>query len=161
MCLTDVASHPGSRLPLVPPIASYSCAVYGLTDLVNTAWLAVAAPDAGSDATFELRLTDPAGIEVHTNLTDVGAGSFTLGWMHVALAYDGTDLLTWAAGSPVSAFVWPAAEPPDIVALTLGTDRSGALAFAGSLDDVLIFDRALTDAEVAALADGTATCLAL
>jgi hypothetical protein len=119
------------------------------------------APDVTSDATFELRLVDPAGLQVHTNLTDFGAGSVTLGWSHIAVAFDGSDLHTWAGGVPVVTAAWGAAEPPDMIGLTLGADRTGALSYGGLLDDVLVFDRALSDAEIAALADGTATCLAL
>jgi hypothetical protein len=129
------------------------------------AGVCASAPDATSDATFDLRLTNLDEIEVHTNLTDIGAGSVTLGWMHVAVAFDGANVLTWASGVPVSVSAWPAGIPggaePDIVALILGTDRAGGVGFAGWLDDVLIFDRALSDAEVAALADGSASCMAL
>jgi len=81
--------------------------------------------------------------------------------MHVAVAFDGANVLTWAGGAPVSVAAWPAVDPADIVELTLGTDRAGVTGFAGLLDDVLIFDRVLSDADVAALADGTAACLAL
>jgi len=115
-----------------------------------------------ADDTFQVALIDPDQVLLDSNLTDVDIGVTAAEvWLHVAVAYDGVDLHTWADGVPVAIEPWLAAEPPEIQLLRLGTDRTSVDDFAGRIDDVLLFNRALTDLEVAALHDGTASCMVL
>jgi len=110
---------------------------------------------------FELRVLDPDLLQVHNNLTDAASGIVTVEWTHVAIAFDGTSIRTFSGGLPVATEAWGPDSPPSFDLLRLGSDRTGTFDFEGSIDDVLVFDRALSDAEVGALADGTASCLEL
>jgi hypothetical protein len=123
----------------------------------------VASDDStAADDTWQIELLDPQYVQFHSNLVDVNIGVAADDvWMHVAAAYDGVDIHTWADGVPVASAAWVAAEPPEIQVLFLGTVRNRAGDFDGLMDDVLLFNRALTDVEVAALFDGTASCLSL
>lgn len=75
-------------------------------------------------------------------------------WQHLAVSWDGTTQRMYVAGAPVGA--GSLAGPPvyDSHAMTLGCDDDGGIAepFPGALDEIQIYDRALTDAEVAELA---------
>jgi hypothetical protein len=117
--------------------------------------------DTASPDSFELRLLDPDLLEFHNNLTDADLGVVALGWTQVAVAYDGISIRTWADGVPLDTETWSPDSPPTFDLLRLGSDRTGTVDFSGSIDDVLVFDRALSDAEVAAIADASASCLEL
>ena len=77
-------------------------------------------------------------------------------WQHVAGTYDGQQLRLFVNGKPAASTKVATKGPivPAPVPLVLG--RQGAEAkgksFAGALDEVMVFDRALTDAEIRQLA---------
>jgi hypothetical protein len=74
-------------------------------------------------------------------------------WHHVVYTYDGTShriildgLISPSASTPVS--------PCPVTEAVAGSAPDGQEAFLGSLDDLRIYDRVLTDAEIAVLAQG-------
>ncbi len=90
-----------------------------------------------------------------TTWLDVGAGSVTRNsWSHVALVQNGTDYLNYVNGVFKSAnkgYVSPLGK----VAIGYRRDSQGGGGWNGSIDEVRIYNRALTDAEIAGLYNGT------
>ena len=79
-------------------------------------------------------------------------------WTHVALTYDGASLRMYVDGrldaeAPQPSRTYPG-EVPTLSDYRLGVDRNGTRVFRGVIDDLRIYDRALTAAEVATLAAG-------
>jgi len=78
----------------------------------------------------------------------------TVGWHHVALVYDGSKQLLYVDGAAPQG---PTASGPAIYAtdsIAIGCDiNAGALAtpYIGAIDDVRVYDRAFTQADVQAL----------
>lgn len=81
-------------------------------------------------------------------------------WYHLAATYDGETLRTYRDGVLISSNTRPSG-PPDAEPspLTLGRHATRDRYFAGAIDDVRIYDRALGGSEIASLmsqgADGT------
>lgn len=88
--------------------------------------------------------------------TILGAGqTFDDAWHHVALTWDGTEGVLYVDGNPVESAVHPQVDFDDHP-LTVGAEINfDALAnfFEGEIDEVQIFGRAFTPAEVQILAD--------
>ncbi|MCB1772249.1 MAG: LamG domain-containing protein [Gammaproteobacteria bacterium] len=74
-------------------------------------------------------------------------------WMHVAATFDGQDIRLYVNG-----VLEASASAPDLVIasngldLSIGAEDDGYRGFTGTLDEVRLYDVALTDAEVGALA---------
>jgi hypothetical protein len=87
-----------------------------------------------------------------------GGISLTIGqWYHVAMTYDGTDVEVYVNGIPDGA---PVAATPDVISdnnqpVTIGgqlpTLSGGSLAFKGQIDELRIWNNALTQAQIQAL----------
>jgi hypothetical protein len=79
-------------------------------------------------------------------------------WVHVAGTYDGAKVVIYLDGAPVTAGVASSRPTPANRGISIGADINGAdptaatSLFEGKLDEIAIFDRALTAAEVATLA---------
>lgn len=80
-------------------------------------------------------------------------------WTHVALTYDGAALRIYVNGRLDAEAPQPSrtysGEVPSLSDYRLGIDRNGTRFFRGVIDDLRIYERALTAAEVATLATGT------
>ena len=78
-------------------------------------------------------------------------------WMHLAATYDGSTMHLYVDGveDPTSLIVGPSAIATNALALAIGAQPDGDAAslFQGALDDVHLYGRALSPAEIAALAD--------
>lgn len=74
-------------------------------------------------------------------------------WYHLAATYDGATLKTYRNGALVSIHTGPSG-PPDVetAPLAIGRHSGAPQFFAGAVDDVRVYPRALSDAEIAALA---------
>lgn len=78
-----------------------------------------------------------------------------LQWQHVAITFDGTTKRIYYMGALETEITAAAPVTYDAHPITIGTDISGesyAYHFDGRLDDVMIFDRALSQAELTDLA---------
>lgn len=86
---------------------------------------------------------------------DSAAGLVTLGvWHHLAISFDGTTRKLYVDGALRVEAGGTASFAYDSHAVTLGCDDNAGVseAYAGTLDELEIYNRALTDAEIAALA---------
>jgi hypothetical protein len=83
----------------------------------------------------------------------VAIGAPAAGWHHVVYTFDGTTQRLYVDGTMGSA----STQAPDAGAVTsarLGTQQSGTERFTGDLDDVRVYDRALSANEVSSLNAG-------
>jgi len=79
----------------------------------------------------------------------------TTDWTHIAAIYDGANLKLYIDGvlQPDTANVTGSIDPDNSGILILGAHASSLLNFAGSIDDVRIYDRALSAGEIGILAN--------
>jgi hypothetical protein len=79
-------------------------------------------------------------------------------WVHLALVYDGMRARLYADARLVAETTHDLGFAPEISPLTIGGRPGGGIpaidTFAGRLDEIAVYDRALSPAEVKALADG-------
>jgi hypothetical protein len=79
-------------------------------------------------------------------------------WAHAAFTFDGANLRLYLDGSQVAAIAYPQALPTNVTtSLYLGTNKNASNAgeaFMGQLDDLLLYSRALSAAEIQSLAAG-------
>ncbi len=73
-------------------------------------------------------------------------------WMHVAATYDGTTIKLYVNGSLQSSRSAVFQIGPNNASLGLGAQDDGMSPFSGRLDDVFLFNKALSAAEIATLA---------
>ena len=73
-------------------------------------------------------------------------------WMHVAATYDGTTMRLYINGVQESSASGPAAIAASALSIGIGGQSNGSRRFRGDMDDVRVYNRALTPAEVATLA---------
>ena len=72
-------------------------------------------------------------------------------WVHVAGTWDGSFARVYVNGIEVASAQAPSL-PSNTLALRLGADSTGASRFAGAIDEVALYSRALSAAEVGAVA---------
>ncbi len=78
-------------------------------------------------------------------------GTLTPGsWYHIAGSYDGSEVVLYVNGMAVASVPRSGLIATNSTALYLGNRADAARAFDGSLDEVRIWDRALSAAEIAA-----------
>jgi hypothetical protein len=85
-------------------------------------------------------------------------GAAAMGWHHVVYTFDGTTHKLWIdyTMGAASAMGTTGTQMGAVIAGNFGNAIAGAAqAFKGTLDDIRIYDRALSDAEIAALHAGT------
>ncbi len=125
---------------------------YGLQINNNNEWL------------FALKESDSKSSEIFTCGSSAG---YSIGvWQHVALTWDGATITTYVNGVSVGETQYGTELAPNDESLYIGMDVGGAGIFGetwsqieylkGYLDDLRIYNRALSAAEVKALYDGTA-----
>jgi hypothetical protein len=76
-------------------------------------------------------------------------------WIHLAGSFDGSQARLYVEGREVAAVTFSGTIGSSMVPLTLGARQATTMfdeALLGRLDDVRLFARALTSAEIAALA---------
>ena len=124
---------------------------YGLQINNNNEWL------------FALKGSDSKSSEIFTCGSSAG---YSIGvWQHVALTWDGATITTYVNGVLVGETQYGTELAPNDESLYIGMDVGGAGIFGetwsqieylkGYLDDLRIYNRALSAAEVKALYDGT------
>ena len=72
-------------------------------------------------------------------------------WMHLAATSDGTTIRLYVNGAEVATKPAPAAITTNNLALGIGGQSDGVSTLQGAMDDVLLYNRALSASEVAAL----------
>lgn len=87
------------------------------------------------------------GPNVLSGATTLPTGVFT----HVAGTFDGTTLVVYVNGVPDGSLVAAGAIPTNALTLRIGADSVGANLFTGLIDEVEVFDRALTQPEIGAI----------
>jgi hypothetical protein len=88
-----------------------------------------------------------------TTLVSTAAGSFAGSWHHVAYTFDGTTHSLYIdGGTPVTSTI--AAQTAAVTQALLGSAAASLEPFAGTLDEVRIYKRALSATEISALAAG-------
>jgi hypothetical protein len=118
--------------------------------------------DESSNAFMYRLYTSPAGLGASIgdwNQTAADGTEFAFSrWYHVAAAWDGAEARLYVDGERRETVPLAVAAPPqDGRPLIIGADAPGVLeVFAGKIDDLRIYNRALSDAEVAVLAEDTA-----
>ena len=149
----------------ITPTGSFSVAAWVNPAGAQTEHMGVVEKHSGGPVSgFFLRLnptmTPRIAVGNGTAQPELGAaGPLTAGaWSHLAATYDaGTQTLRLYvnAGTPVS---MTGVAPPaaNTAALHIGADY-GVNRFSGNIDDVRLYDRRLSDTEVAVLANGLAT----
>ncbi len=73
-------------------------------------------------------------------------------WMHVAATYDGTTMSLYIDGVLEGSKAGPTAIATNALNLGIGAQPNGATPLQGALDEVLLYNTALTPAQIAALA---------
>ncbi len=73
-------------------------------------------------------------------------------WMHVAATYDGTAMRVYINGIEEESSLGPASIAANTVNLGLGAQGNGARKFRGQMDEVRVYRRALSAAEITELA---------
>jgi large repetitive protein len=72
-------------------------------------------------------------------------------WIHVAATYDGSTIRLFYNGVQESTGSWAGPIAPNTNALGIGAQNDGQRKYRGAIDDVRIYDRALSATEIAAL----------
>jgi hypothetical protein len=159
---TWVAGHTGSALSFdgvndyvqvstLPPLPQWSI----------SAWVrSPAAPTTGNSHpifrgnNFHINWNHPSGtfrggvaLKIGTTWFAASFGPLAANtWYHLAASYDGETLRTYTNGNPVTTNTSPSGPPNTGVTLRLGSN--GSAFFAGVIDDVRIYNRALAPNEV-------------
>ncbi|MCX6855869.1 MAG: putative Ig domain-containing protein, partial [Verrucomicrobia bacterium] len=95
----------------------------------------------GSTSTFGFWLNDRAGNRITTSLA---AGV----WSHVAATYDGANMRLYVNGAQVAAKAYATAINHSSDVLRIGNNGGGSTPWNGGLDELVIYSRALSLAEV-------------
>jgi hypothetical protein len=95
----------------------------------------------------------PGTYRAHFKTVMVTIGTVTTSWQHVAVTYDGTSVRTYLDGVLVIQQTVVHAEAGTVFSrFEIGRNRGNNQYFAGSIDDVRIFDQALSGTTIAQLA---------
>jgi len=151
----DYVSH---SLPGDQTYAAFTVAVWVKADDVAQADLAGVFsshfPGGATGAGFQIDLS--AGSMVYQIRPPSGTGVFgdaTTDWVHLAAVGEGTSVQLYYQGAPVATGTL-ASDLFNVFAV--GVNRNSSRWFAGTIDDLRVYDHALTEAEImAAMAGGT------
>jgi hypothetical protein len=129
----------------------------GNTGVTSGYELALAAV-SGSSGAFFFRINSNATCRVDSSVKYSG---YLGSWVHIAATYDRVNLHIYVNGIQVDDEATPctAAIGLNDLLLTIGAQSDGGSKFTGSMDDVRVYNRALTPTEIAALVNPTAVNL--
>ena len=109
--------------------------------------------DAGADG-YDLYLEPSGSLFMRVDSETLPGSSLVADglWHHVAGIYDGSEIVLYVDGAQDAAVAAPGLSPNPVADLLIGENYAGNNSFfAGSLDDLRIYDRALTAAEIVQL----------
>ncbi len=121
-----------------------------------SAWRCVLFKEQAGGMVYSLYASQASGLPVgQVNIAGernaLGAGGLPLGtWSHLAVTYDGTTLRLYVNGSPAGSLAVGGAVPASSGPLRIGGNSIWGEWFAGSIDSVRVYNRALSQAEVQA-----------
>jgi hypothetical protein len=92
-------------------------------------------------------------VSINTDFTEPAQENLLLGqWFFYALRYDGNQVMAFINGNEAFRFAYTKAMNANDLPLEIGRDTPGGMEFfCGSMDDLRIWDRALTDGELKAV----------
>jgi hypothetical protein len=106
--------------------------------------------ESSDDMRFDSDTTSPREVR------SVGTIAVTGRWYHFAVTRRGTDVAFFIGGQPSGTATMNGAFPSTSAGINIGReDQRSSTYFAGALDDVRIWNRALSSEEVAAIAAGS------
>jgi hypothetical protein len=121
---------------------------------IPTTYTAVAIKENGTDLSYALGAGSPSGppgVFATTQAEIAASGPTTLAvntWSHLAATYDGTMLRLYINGGQVAQAAMSGAMAVSSGALRLGGNSPNGYWFQGRLDELRIYNRALTQAEI-------------
>src|SRR5437763_17184637 len=89
-------------------------------------------------------MTDPSGMQVATGPTPLALNA----WTHMAATYNGSFSILYVNGAPAANQPVSGSIPPSIGPLRFGGNSIWGEYFAGRLDNIRIYNRPLTQAEI-------------
>ena len=104
----------------------------------------------GGTSSFGFWINDRAGNRITTTLT---AGV----WSHVVATYNGTNMVLYVNGAQVATKAYSTAINHSGDVLRIGNNGGGGTAFKGGIDELVIYNRALSLAEITARYQATST----
>ncbi|MFD9941529.1 LamG-like jellyroll fold domain-containing protein [Nonomuraea sp. NPDC059023] len=119
----------------------------------TTGWRTIAMKQFGSDLAYSLDLNDRAHSTIHTTSERglYGTASLPLNtWTHVAATYDGANLKLYVNGTETSSVAATGNIRTDNGVLRIGGNAVWGEYFNGLIDEVRIYNRALTPAQLTA-----------
>ncbi|RPI52609.1 MAG: DUF11 domain-containing protein, partial [Acidobacteria bacterium] len=124
-----------------------------VADSVDGYTLGLSSATSTAPGTVFLRLNQATFGEIYqlNSTSQYPVGGFT--WMHVAATYDGTTMRMFINGVEEGSMPGPASIAANDVALGIGAQGDGTRRFKGTIDDLKIYDNALSAADIGALAD--------
>ncbi|MFI6502284.1 LamG-like jellyroll fold domain-containing protein [Nonomuraea typhae] len=117
----------------------------------TTGWRTIAMKQYANDLAYSLDLNDRAHSTIHTTAERglYGTTSLPLNtWTHVAATYDGANLKLFTNGTEVSSVTASGNIRTDNGALRIGGNAVWGEHFNGLIDEVRIYNRALTPAQI-------------
>jgi hypothetical protein len=121
---------------------------------IGSAWRTVMLKENGNSMSYSLYSANsasrPAGF-VHTNVDIALNGTAAVAlnvWTHLALTFDGTTMRMFVNGTQVSTRALSAAAAVSTGALRIGGNSVWGEYFKGLIDEVRIYNRALTATEI-------------
>jgi Concanavalin A-like lectin/glucanases superfamily/Galactose oxidase-like, Early set domain/Glyoxal oxidase N-terminus/Purple acid Phosphatase, N-terminal domain len=121
----------------------------------NVAQMIVGKYSGAAGGPYMLRINGAGRLRFRAGGTQVTTGpvlSSPNTWYHVAGTYNGSQLVIYLNGAVVLSQAWSGSEPDNGVNPTLGRNLDGGAPFNGLLDDVRLYNRALSAAEIQDLA---------
>ncbi|MCH8219683.1 MAG: LamG domain-containing protein, partial [Planctomycetes bacterium] len=151
----DFVSH---VLPGDQAYATFTIAVWAKADDVAQADLAgVFAshfPGGATGAGFQIDLASTLVYQIRPNTGSAVFGDATLDWVHLAVVAEGTSVQLYYQGAPTG----NATLASNLInEFTVGVNRARSRFFAGTIDDLRVYDHGLSEAEIRAAMKGDTT----
>ena len=104
----------------------------------------------GSERLTEIELDGSGNYRLNAGYSDASwlLGPATDYFQHIAVTFDGENLATFLNGERLQSDYWTGALELGFQILNVGIDRDGYQPFHGAIDEIQVFNRALSDAEI-------------
>ncbi|MFB0554074.1 MAG: LamG domain-containing protein, partial [Phycisphaerae bacterium] len=145
----DFVSH---SLPGDQTYAAFTIAVWAKADGVDQADLAAVFasrfPGGATGAGFQIDLTTQVTPQVYQIRPNTGSGVFgnaTTDWVHLAVVCEGTSAQLYYQGAPTNKATLVSSLFNEF---TVGVNRARSRFFAGTIDELCVYDHALSEVEI-------------